>query len=163
MTFPIEGISVRERDERPLLLVAGAWEDQRPFQGLLAHADWFLAGRIHRLARRDWLSGREGEHRLFLGLSALSHAGLAVVGLGAIGAFDEKRLLAFQEHARTLERELGGPEMVFELPFVLKDVPREAIDPLFERSPTWQIVSRTPSGRIVPVTRGKPSVRPRES
>ena len=50
MTFAIEGISIRSRDERPLLLIAGAWEDERPFQGLLAHVDWFLAGMVHGLA-----------------------------------------------------------------------------------------------------------------
>ena len=47
--------------------------------------------------------------------------------------------------------------------FVAKDVPKEALDRLFDACPSWQFVGRTPSGRILPLPRGKASVRPRES
>ncbi len=157
-----ESLGIRSRQKRPTLIIAGAFEDQRPFQGMLAHADWFTHGRLHSLAKRSELTGVLGERRLFLEMAALGHAALLVIGLGATSSFDESSLDAFFTSAKEVVAGLESPEVVFELPLSVKDVPKALQNKLFDGAPGWHFMARTTSGRLVELPRAPSSLRPRE-
>ena len=46
------------------VVACGAYRDERPFSGLAGLLDWRLAGRLSRLAKKDFLRGDAGEAAL---------------------------------------------------------------------------------------------------
>jgi hypothetical protein len=98
------------------VLVACVAEDERPPHGVAGLLDYRLAGRLSRLMREGFATGRTSEVLLLPGKPRLPFDKIVLFGVGARSAFDETSYRAVVEKMlRTLEG-LRARTAVVELP-----------------------------------------------
>jgi hypothetical protein len=71
------------------VVVCGVWKDRRPLTGLAGLLDWRLAGRLSRLAKKDFLVGDVGEVLVLPARPRLPFDKLLACGLGPHATFGE--------------------------------------------------------------------------
>lgn len=108
---------LRQLDELGAEVIAcGVYRDERPLAGLAGLLDWRLAGRLSRLARRDFLVGDVGELVTLPVRSRLPFDKLLLAGLGPRAAFGEATFKAVLERTLDALEGLHVKKAVMELP-----------------------------------------------
>ncbi len=104
-------------DDHPAEVIACCvWSDERPMRGLAGLLDWRLAGRISRLAKESFVTGKAGEVLCMQGKPRIPYDKVLLVGAGPRDAFDEAACrTAIAALLRTLEG-LHVKRAVVELP-----------------------------------------------
>lgn len=98
------------------VLVASVYEDVRPVRGVAGLCDWRLGGRIARLMRAGFVTGREGEVVMIPGKPQLSLDKLLLVGVGPRASMGRARVEAFVSLAVDRLTRLRARSAVVELP-----------------------------------------------
>jgi hypothetical protein len=117
MEFRFVAPTLHRLDELPGdLVVCGVFEDKRPMAGLAGLLDWRLAGRVSKLMRDAFATGKAGESLLVTGRPRLPFDKLLVLGLGERSAFDDARFTSAVEQVLKVAQGLKVKKLVVELP-----------------------------------------------
>jgi hypothetical protein len=139
------------------VLVATLTEDERPPHGVAGLVDFRLAGRVSRLLRRGFVTGKLGEVVLVPGKPKLPFDKVLLFGVGPKTTFDEavygqvcERILSTLEHLRARAAVVELPGRPFDgLP------PDRAADLLLERvggrreHDVWTLVETSDAQRVI--------------
>lgn len=98
------------------VVVCGIWRDERPLTGLASLLDWRLAGRLSRLAKREFLVGDVGEVLVLPARPRLPFDKLLVCGLGPRAAFNDTTFRTVLARALDALAGLSVKKAVVELP-----------------------------------------------
>jgi len=98
------------------VLACALWEDLRPSDGLAGLCDWRLGGKLSRLQREGFLSGRLGEVLLLPGRPKLSFDKLMLFGCGPRAQFDEPTFRTVTQHILAAMAGLRVQGLVVQLP-----------------------------------------------
>lgn len=136
------------------VLVASVYEDVRPPRGVAGLCDWRLGGRIARLMRTGFITGREGEVVMIPGKPQMSIDKLLLVGVGPRSQMGRPRVEAFVGLAVDRLTRLRARAAVVELPGRSDGLvpPLEAIDVVVAQTQEvpdldlWTVVE-APEGR----------------
>lgn len=101
---------------RAELLLMGAYEDVRPFPGLLGLLDYRLSGFVSRMAMEGFLTGRASEVFLCPARSKLPYDKAVTLGLGPRASYSETTFLRFLSLAADVIRHLRVRTVFAELP-----------------------------------------------
>jgi|SRR5579871_1791190 len=104
-----------EARERPELLVAPIFSDERPLRGTAGLVDWRLCGRLSRLLATGRVTGARGETTL-LPTPRLAFGKLVLFGLGSSVGFDEERFRDAARAIRKVARGIGAARYALPLP-----------------------------------------------
>jgi len=116
------------RQRIDLALVA-YFEDERPLRGLAAFLDWRSDGRLTRMLRSGWCTGRAGESVLMPGTRGLPCERIVLFGLGPSSAFGAEQARVTAAAAVDLVRKLLPRSVLFAMPGLAED--REIVEALF--------------------------------
>lgn len=116
------------RQRIDLALVA-YFEDERPLRGLAAFLDWRSDGRLTRMLRSGWCTGRAGESVLLPGTRGLPCERIVLFGLGPSASFGSEQAHAAAGAAVDLVRKLLPKSVLFAMPGLAED--REIVEALF--------------------------------
>lgn len=136
------------------VLVTSVYEDVRPPRGVAGLCDWRLGGRIARLMRTGFITGREGEVVMVPGKPQMSIDKLLLVGVGPRSQMGRQRVEGFVGLAIDRLTRLRTRSAVVELPGRSDGAipPLEAIDVVVAQTQevpdldVWTVVE-APEGR----------------
>lgn len=98
------------------ILVAGLAEDERPPQGVAGLVDWRLAGRISRLVKRRFATGKLGEVLMVPAKPQMPFEKVILYGLGKRVEFEEAIFRSVIERVLNTLSDLRVRTAVVELP-----------------------------------------------
>ena len=98
------------------ILVAGLAEAERPPRGVAGLVDWRLAGRLSRLIKRGFATGKLGEVVMISGKPKLPFDKIILVGLGRREEFEQAVFKALVERLLETLEGLKARTAVVELP-----------------------------------------------
>ncbi|HVU03221.1 MAG TPA: M17 family peptidase N-terminal domain-containing protein [Polyangiaceae bacterium] len=139
------------------VLVATLAEDERPPHGVAGLVDFRLAGRISRLLRRGFATGKLGEVVLVAGKPKLPFDKVLLFGVGPKASFGEAVFGEVVEKILTTLENLRARAAVVELPGRPWDgvPPERAADLLLERAgnrrehDVWTLVDTSDAQRLI--------------
>jgi hypothetical protein len=111
------------------LALVAYFEDERPLRGLAAFLDWRAGGKLSRLLRSGWCTGRAGEAVLLPGARGLPSDRIVLLGLGPLRAFDAVTARAAAAAAVELVMKLLPRDVLFAMPGLAED--REIVECVF--------------------------------
>ncbi|APR99527.1 M17 family peptidase N-terminal domain-containing protein [Pajaroellobacter abortibovis] len=97
-------------------IVCSVYSDERPFQGLAALVDWWIAGRLSQLAKQQFFIGQEGDILLATGKWTPPLKRIFLLGLGPRCTFNT---CIFENSLRKIHStliEIGITQAIVELP-----------------------------------------------
>ena len=111
------------------LALVAYFEDERPLRGLAAFLDWRVGGKLSRLLRSGWCTGRAGEAVLLPGARGLPSDRIVLLGLGPSRAFDAATARTAATAAVELVMKLLPRDVLFAMPGLAED--REVVEGVF--------------------------------
>jgi hypothetical protein len=116
-------------DHRMDLTLVAYFEDERPLRGLAAFLDWRTGGKLSRLLRSGWCTGKAGEAVLLPGTRGLPSDRIVLLGLGSSVGFDAAQARAAATAAVELVEKLLPRDVLFAMPGLAED--REIVEGVF--------------------------------
>ncbi len=98
------------------LVVLGIFEDERPIKGLGGLIDWRTHGRISRIIKSGFFSGKWGERMLYPPGKWISARRLLLLGLGRRDEFFAEEFAAFLRAASENSAKLHAKDLAISVP-----------------------------------------------
>jgi hypothetical protein len=116
-------------EQRMDLTLVTYFEDERPLRGLAAFLDWRTSGKLSRLLRSGWCTGKAGEAVLLPGTRGLPSERIVLLGLGASVGFGAAQARTAAMAAVELVHKLLPRDVLFAMPGLAED--REIVEGVF--------------------------------